>query len=152
MKCKNKIEIGDDYVKVYFKDGTFFLCDKEDLDYVNLRTWHRTKAGRGYAASRINNKTTYFHRLVLDANKGKDVDHINHNTLDNRKKNLREITHTENMWNREIHSVYGCGIYKDKGKYYNVQLNKKSLGSFKDLESAKKAREQAEKEYLKNKA
>ena len=154
MKCKNRIEICEDYAKVYFKDGTHFICDKEDLKYVELRTWHKSKAGRGYAAARIDYKTTFFHRLIMNASDGKDIDHVNHNTLDNRKSNLREVTHAENTWNREYQSKYGRGIRKDK-KYnlYVVYLGRNNcIGSYKDLDEAKKARQIAEKEYLKSKA
>lgn len=40
------------------------------------------------------------HRLIMGFPKGKCVDHINHNGLDNRKKNLRICTNKENKFNR----------------------------------------------------
>lgn len=43
--------------------------------------------------------TIYLHRVVTGAPKGKEVDHINHDTLDNRRENLKVGSHTDNMRN-----------------------------------------------------
>ena len=45
-------------------------------------------------------KKVLLHRAVMGAPAGLDVDHINHNTLDNRKANLRLATRSDNMANR----------------------------------------------------
>ena len=52
----------------------------------------------------IRNTTTLVHRLVAEAflsnPKGyNEIDHINHNRLDNRRENLRWVSHSENMSN-----------------------------------------------------
>lgn len=43
----------------------------------------------------------YLHRHIMGAQKGFDVDHINHDQLDNRKTNLRVISHAENAQNKK---------------------------------------------------
>lgn len=47
----------------------------------------------------INSDRKYLHRLLVGAKKGQVVDHINHNTLDNRKDNLRICTQSDNKLN-----------------------------------------------------
>lgn len=54
------------------------------------------------------------HRFIMDAPKGVLVDHINHNTLDNRKINLRLCNRSQNMWNRKR----SCGVSKFKGVHW----------------------------------
>lgn len=57
--------------------------------------------------------------------KGMVIDHINHNTLDNRKSNLRLVTEQQNRWNRpstrNSSSKYK-GVSLEKGRGFRVQL------------------------------
>jgi hypothetical protein len=61
----------------------------------------------------------YLHRLILgDVPNGWEVDHINHDTVDNRRANLRAATHKDNMENRRK-SRAELGIERSlKGKGY----------------------------------
>lgn len=58
----------------------------------------------------------YLHRELMNAELGKDVDHISGDRLDNRRINLRVCTRTENLFNGKRHSD-GRGPYK--GCYYS---------------------------------
>ncbi len=53
-------------------------------------------------------------RLILQTPKGLIADHKNHNTLDNRRRNLRNATRSQNMWNRKR----TC----EKSKYKGVSM------------------------------
>ena len=80
------------------------IVDDEEFEYLNQWKWqahYNRKGNTYYASGNINNRYCAMHRLILNAPKNLLVDHINHNTLDNRKKNLRLATKLENSHNRK---------------------------------------------------
>lgn len=98
----------------------------------------------GYVIFSYKGKKTYLHRFVLNAQDGDVIDHINKNKLDNRNCNLRKVSHSLNNYNKNINNKLGRGIYLDKsGNRYRacISQNNKTLklGSFKDINEAKKA-------------
>jgi len=67
--------------------------------------WHFSKSGRKncYRLYVRNSEIGMIHRLIMgNPDVKKDIDHINGNTTDNRKKNLRVCTREQNSWNRKI--------------------------------------------------
>lgn len=86
------------------------LVDGED--YSSLSTYNWSINPKGYAWSKIDGKTTYMARLIMNCDKGLTVDHINHNTLDNRKENLRICTYSQNNYNRRIGRINSASKYK----------------------------------------
>ena len=83
--------------------GKFALVDDEDFEKLNQNVWLFCN---GYAARGVNRfprrRLLYMHRIILNPPEGFDVDHISHNSLDNRKENLRICSRTENQRNRII--------------------------------------------------
>lgn len=78
------------------------VIDAEDVEKCKLLKWH-VKKGNGntnYAIAHLpEGKTVFLHRYVLNYDGNKDIDHINRNGLDNRKENLRIVTHAVNTAN-----------------------------------------------------
>lgn len=98
--------------------GMFAMVDDEDVSLVGVCGW-RPERSR-YGAVFYARKTTYIkggspvvirmHRLILGAPPGVEVDHINGNGLDNRRANLRIVTHAQNQQNRHAltKNTSGC--------------------------------------------
>jgi hypothetical protein len=66
-------------------------------------------------------KQTVLSRFIMDAKEGQIVDHINRNPRDNRRSNLRIVTHRQNSLNKRCKSATGfIGVYiwRKKGKSY----------------------------------
>lgn len=136
------------------------LLDDEDYkkiekDFNNLN-WTITKnRNKFYVQKRVNGKNIYLHRYIMNCPKGKYVDHINHNTLDNRKENLRITNNADNLRNGEIRvnnktGVKGVYFDKERKKYVaRIKVNYKGifLGRFDTLEEAQKIRKEAEIKY-----
>lgn len=86
------------------KDGFQVLLDADAIPLFDQYTWWYSKRTRmRYVASGTtsNGKKKHFllHRIVIDAGTGEICDHINGDTLDNRRCNLRIVTAIENSRN-----------------------------------------------------
>lgn len=102
----NTYDLSGEYGIGWDSSGEPFYFDKEDFEKISQFTWWSGKRGYLRADKRINGVKVrvQMHRLVMDM-QGKDpnlyIDHINHNTRDNRKENLRVVTNSENQRNRK---------------------------------------------------
>jgi len=82
--------------------GQFALIDDEDYERVGQYKWTLDKNGYAVrkAGGRKNPKKLMLHRFILEAPAGHDVDHINRDSLDNTRANLRICTRSQNNANR----------------------------------------------------
>lgn len=92
--------------------GGFAIIDAEDLPKVEGRKWWMKRSRKtSYAVSSVDGKrgSPYLrmHRVIIDAKPGEIVDHIDRDGLNNRKSNLRIVTHSHNAANIEPRSKYG---------------------------------------------
>jgi hypothetical protein len=99
------------------------IVDDEDYDKVMSAISKRAKWYYHLNKYAVNgDRRKSIHRVVMDAPKGMDVDHVNGNGLDNRKENLRICTRSQNMMNQKLksHSVSGY-----KGVQYEPFIRQK---------------------------
>lgn len=98
--------------------------------------------------------TKPLHRWIMNCPKGLQVDHINRNTLDNRKSNLRIVTSRENNMNKRNNSKVPGVRWHTQGKKWNARITirgkEKSLGMFTSYEEAVSARLKALEEVMPN--
>ena len=78
--------------------GKFALVDDEDYEWLMTMKWHANWQCQNYYA--VNSRHQSMSRMLLDAPRHLQVDHINRKTLDNRRSNLRLVTNAENGLNR----------------------------------------------------
>ncbi len=87
-------------------NGTEVLVDDADYAWLSQWRWHILRPkGRPYAARRESGTRKkrgayiYMHQAIAMPSPGLQVDHVNGNTLDNRRKNLRACTRSQNNMN-----------------------------------------------------
>jgi hypothetical protein len=116
------------------------LIDEEDWDRVKERFWgtHSIKpdgtfyvgaqfphpaGGEQWRTGKMRPRETRvgLHRFVMNCPKGMEVDHINHNKLDNRKENLRICTRSEN--GKNLRKTPGHGTSQFKGVQYSPKAS-----------------------------
>lgn len=87
----------------------YTIVDKEFAYLADKHKWHKSGA---YVITKTKRKNSDFlhHFIVGDPPEGYVVDHININTYDNRKRNLRFVTHTDNSHNINLKSNNTSGF------------------------------------------
>jgi hypothetical protein len=157
----NYIEIDADTMAIEIcSKGEKFLClfDREDYPRVKNFRWSITSETK-------RNKTRYlrthplrvgpsegwvliFHQLIMSFPVDGQIDHINHNGLDNRKRNLRVVRKIDNARNKHYITKAKSGFYgvvpnNSRAKPWKVYIShgKKPiyLGSFENIEDAARA-------------
>lgn len=111
-KLTNKYIIKDNYAEMILESQKYgtqkALIDIQDIEKVKMFRWgllldRTAKKQKFYVQSSVRgNKNILLHRIITQCPEDKEVDHINHNPLDNRRSNLKICSHKENMQNYKI--------------------------------------------------
>jgi hypothetical protein len=131
------------------------FVDDDDYENVNQHRWNIhareikkndskddiSKNYKFYATSKITNKdkllTIMMHHFIFGKpNKGSVIDHINGNSLDNTRTNLRQITYQQNNQNRKSKNKYLGVSWNKTAKKYICQALGDFIGVFDDEKSA----------------
>lgn len=156
MRDPNDYEVSGDVAKIFMYDrygnrtGTA-IVDLEDLDRCLQYKWYVKKGRRtNYAQTHgKERKILFLHRLVTGYEGNLDIDHINGNGLDNRKKNLRICSRSRNAMN--LHRKYQGVRKMESGRYRAVIWhNYKNIyiGTYDTIEEALEARKAKELELF----
>jgi hypothetical protein len=168
----NKYKVVDDYVIIYIhrRDKTIIetIIDVEDLDRLkelNLywHTYYDKKLRHYYVQAteymgvfdgKPKYRMWYLHRVVMNAGKKEYVDHEDHDTLNNRKFNLRLTKQLYNTKNRSGRNSNNKSGYRNvswvDGKWVvQIQIDGKNtcLGRFTDVDKAGKFAEEMRQKY-----
>lgn len=169
IKKNNHYLIDDNIAKIILNSPKYgekiCLIDKEDLnkilEFSTVKLKYERSNNSFYAVFQTwkNNKPSNIplHRFIINAPKNLEVDHINHNTLDNRKSNLRLATKAENAQNKikaqsnnKTSGIRGVSWKKDRQKwkaYLSVNRKQIHIGYFDDIKEAEIAIKKARATY-----
>lgn len=127
--------------------GKFALVDDEDFDSLSELNWYCSYYNYAVRMTpRPHRSVLHMSRFILNCPPGKEVDHIDGDTLNNQKSNLRICNRKQNCQNKKTpkHNTSGFkGVSKDnKRKAYRVTINidgkQLFLGYFKNKREAAK--------------
>jgi len=115
----NEIRVLENYAEIdtYTNTGEVlntFKIDLEDIPKLGNCKWRSVFKGKQKTPYLVTGHTIYFHRFIL-GNPNQEVDHINRDSTDNRKQNLRISYRTQQLANTCLRSDNLQGI---KGVYY----------------------------------
>ena len=155
----NNVIYYDDYAELILTDRSGnevgrTKIDIEELDRIKKYRWNY--GCRNYVRAIVDGKQILLHRFIINCPEDKVVDHINGDTLDNRKCNLRICTQVDNMKNQKKNirntSGYKGVSWNKKSKAWEVSITQNGkrhyLGMYKDKEEAIKVRKEAEEKYF----
>lgn len=96
------VYIPEGAVAVPLTQGFFTIIDKDDFEKVSQFNWQVGIRPNGRKYARKSPRTPgeeKLHRFIMNPPRNKEIDHINCDTLDNRKCNLRICDRAENRKN-----------------------------------------------------
>ena len=140
-------------------DGSkWTVLDREDWAWAKEHKW---SLSHGYAMRGVRhgkkNATYFLHREIAlrmfggEALKGKQVDHIDRNPLNNSRQNLRLATHKQNARNRSKQRNNTSGVpgvhWNKRAQKWHAGIAHKHLGLFATKKAAAEARKKAEREH-----
>ena len=140
------------YRTIPLTQGQFTLVDLEDYEYLSRFNWRADwsermqcfYAVRWSGTGRKGRKALSMHRELMGCPEAREVDHKDHDTLNNRRYNLRVATTAQNQFNRRKNrnnksGFKGVSASKKAGKWCaQIQINgkNKSLGTLFDTPEA----------------
>ena len=145
--------------RIELTQNKYALVDDNDFGYLNQWKWYAVQYPHSWYAvrqhRRIDGKqrTIRMHRELIKVKKNEQIDHINHNGLDNRRENLRICNLSQNKANSIRYQSNTSGF---KGVHYHgkkwqarISYNNKriSLGHFSSLNEAARAYNKAALKY-----
>ncbi len=147
--------------KIPLTQGQFAIVDDEDYTEISKWKWSAGKTPYTYYAQRGLLRegkwtTMRMHCQILNTKKGEDVDHKDHNGLNNTRGNLRLCTRSQNLSNRTpkkgCSSKYKGVSWAKKQQKWSAQIgfNKKikNIGRFGNEIEAARAYDEAANELF----
>lgn len=119
----------------YGRQGFVALVDDDKFDEIDTHHWcvSRSSSGKLYAvrSTFVKGRPHYMHHHVLPLQKGFDVDHIDGDSLNNQRANLRYATHAENLMNARLatHGDTGFRGVRRRGSGFLAIVQARSLGA-----------------------
>jgi hypothetical protein len=135
------------------------IVDAADFERLNQWNWCALwcPSTNSFRAKRMSpsGSTIYMSREIMCCKPDEEADHKNHDTLDNRRQNLRMASHRQNGCNLRVPSTNTSGFIgvswnRQRGKWTaQIKIKRRNhfLGLFVRKEEAAKAHDRAAKQY-----
>lgn len=130
--------------------GKSAIVDDEDYDFLMQWKWHITSLGYACRREKISKGkyiNIWMHREIAKTSDGMVTDHINCDTIDNQKNNLRCCTQSQNLMNQrnqvgktsKFKGVSWCKTYRKWNAKIQKDRKQLNLGYFSSEEAAANA-------------
>lgn len=141
--------------RIKLTQNKYALIDDLDYEKVSKYRWCAVLSRGKWYAGRMNNGR--MHSFILGKKKGKEVDHIDGDGLNNQRKNLRFASHKENSRNCKLYKTNKSGhkgvSWHSFHKKWHVQCRVDSknyhLGYYDNVEEAVKVYQRFSKKHHK---